>query len=64
VICDKSHCNDNNCWATKIIEVIQQFNYECPDCKGKFNNSVYVDNGTSAFVWKCPFCGRKMEGLN
>jgi len=41
-----------------------QFNYECPDCKGKFNTPAYVSNGTSAFVWKCPFCGRKLEGLN
>ena len=42
---------------------IKQFNYECPDCHGKFNTAVCVNDGTSAFVWGCPFCGRLMEGL-
>lgn len=40
-----------------------QFNYECPDCHGKFNTAAYVGDGTSAFTWRCPFCGRKLEGI-
>jgi len=41
----------------------QQFNYECPDCHGKFNIPGYKNDGTSAFTQVCPFCNRKMEGL-
>jgi hypothetical protein len=40
----------------------QQFNYECPDCHGKFNQPSYPAV-TSSICYKCPFCGRLMEGL-
>ena len=53
---------------------IQQFNYECPDCHGKFNNPnnklvEEVNYGlthcpkTSYYTYVCPFCGRIMKGL-
>ena len=41
----------------------QQFNYECPDCHGKFNYAA-IPAITSSLYYKCPFCGRIMEGLN
>jgi len=40
----------------------QQFNYECPDCHGKFNQPS-IPAVTSSIYYKCPFCGRFMEGL-
>jgi predicted amidophosphoribosyltransferase len=45
------------------VEFNPQFNYECPECHGKFNTPGYINYGNSVFVWKCPFCGRKLEGL-
>ena len=38
------------------------FNYECPDCHGKFSYASYkyIDN---KYIFGCPFCGRTMEGL-
>jgi len=35
-----------------------QFNYECPDCHGRFNFPSI--NGCAGYI--CPFCNRKMEG--
>lgn len=52
------------------------FNYECPDCHGKFNMPIYkyfsipisrTDRNLSSigyYSWVCPFCERKMEGLS
>ena len=40
----------------------QQFNYECPDCHGKFNQPS-IPSVTSSIYYKCPFCGRFMEVL-
>ncbi|MFH0806067.1 MAG: hypothetical protein V1901_04280 [Patescibacteria group bacterium] len=39
-----------------------EFNYECPDCKGKFNSPA-IPAVTSSIVYKCPFCGRIMKGI-
>jgi len=52
-----------NCANPQVFKSPQQFNYECPDCHGKFNIAAYVNDGTSTFSWRCPFCGRKLEGL-
>jgi len=40
----------------------QSFNYECPDCHGRFNFSA-IPSVTSSLVYKCPFCGKEMKGL-
>jgi len=60
-----------------------QFNYECPDCHGKFriavveatvetkimnikeigNPSLIAQQIIPILKYKCPFCGRIMEGL-
>ena len=39
-----------------------QFNYECPDCKGKFMTPAR-DMMTATGNPRCPFCGREMKGL-
>ena len=39
-----------------------QFNYECPNCRGKFNNPT-IPAVYSSLYYKCPFCGMLMEGL-
>jgi hypothetical protein len=41
------------------------YNYKCP-CGGEFNSPAYNNNSTSSNGnpnYRCPFCGRKMEGL-
>jgi len=61
------NCVECSCFVSywnKINHPIQPFNYECPDCHGKFMTPAYVNDGSSAFSWRCPFCGRKLEGLN
>lgn len=54
----------NSCkyWDKKSSS-IQQFNYECPDCHGRFNQPS-IPAVTSSLFYKCPFCGRIMEGLS
>lgn len=47
----------------------QQFNYECPDCHGKFNTPSYkylsdTASPTTQPIQVCPFCGREMKGLS
>jgi len=40
------------------------YNYKCPTCGGEYNTpGCEYGIGTSTF-YKCPFCGRAMEGLN
>lgn len=41
---------------------VTQFNYECPDCKGRFNSPA-IPSVSSSLYYKCPFCGRIMEGM-
>lgn len=41
----------------------EQFNYECPDCHGKFNEPSVIYYGETAFKKLCPFCGKVMKGL-
>ena len=41
----------------------KSYNYQCPDCKGAFNQPACT-YGTSVYSYKCPFCGRPMEGMN
>jgi len=41
----------------------QQFDYECPDCHGKFNQPAMPPTVSSSICYKCPFCGRIMEGM-
>jgi len=40
----------------------QQYNYKCPTCHGEFNYPS-VPSVTSSLYYKCPFCGKLMEGL-
>lgn len=71
VECYSSNNYCNNC--SYEFSQILQFNYECPNCKGKFNYSVckqilvdagmYYQGGHYEYHYVCPFCGRLMEGL-
>ena len=67
--CDTCSSNPNKVIASTSV---QSFNYECPDCHGKFNQPVIkqipqVNCSDTGVAWKiihnCPFCGRLMEGL-
>lgn len=50
------------------------FNYECPDCRGKFNNAILkselvnadanYNGGYYRYYYICPFCGKEMVGLS
>jgi hypothetical protein len=47
-----------------------QFNYECPDCHGKFVQPAYKyiiinteNSSTGYYAYVCPFCGKEMKGL-
>lgn len=43
-----------------------KFNYQCPDCHGKFQDPVLSLSNCSTNglkVYKCPFCGRILVGL-
>jgi len=57
-VCYSSRKNDNF-----------KFNYECPQCHGKFNcPSLDCTEGNTTFKgiyknYRCPFCGLKMVGL-
>ena len=42
-----------------------EFNYECPFCKGKFNNPTIRGSSTLSLPTShCPFCNYQMEGLS
>lgn len=78
--CEKHHMTmdcEGDCWNNCLPSYqLQQFNYECPDCHGKFNMPIYkyfsipisrTDGNLSSighYSWVCPFCERKMEGLS
>ena len=59
-------CYQVTCYGCTLFNpknyIQQQFNYECPDCHGKFNYSA-TPAVTSDISYKCPFCGRKMVGI-
>ena len=58
-----SGINCVDCYYYKLnYAPLSQFNYECPDCHGKFNYPS-IPSVTSSIYYKCPFCGRLMEGL-
>ena len=40
------------------------YNYKCPNCDGEFNTPGCVYGTGTDVYYKCPFCGRTMEGLN
>lgn len=48
--------------CTPFPPISQVFNYECPDCHGKFNQPS-VPAVTSSLYYRCPFCGRHMPGI-
>ena len=58
--CYKNYCDG---FCNDLLYYPQQFNYECPDCHGKFNSPVQPAVGNTC-LFKCPFCGRPMEGMN
>lgn len=50
----------------KLFPCIQSevnFNYECPDCKGRFNQPSYGQGYQSSLIPKCPWCGKEMKGI-
>ena len=58
-----------DCWQAKDIhsEAVDdtiKFNYECPNCKGRYNQPAFDSTIGIDKNFRCPFCGRKMEGLN
>lgn len=38
---------------------VETFNYECPDCHGKFNKPSPCYNPLG---WQCPFCAKQLKG--
>jgi hypothetical protein len=60
-------CGGNNypsctiCDNDSLISPLATFNYECPDCHGRFNQPAIDYCSSSANSCKCPFCGRKMQ---
>ncbi len=56
------NCSNYQVYWQRILFPAQYFNYECPDCHGKFNQPA-IPTVTSSIYYKCPFCGRAMEGL-
>ena len=42
-----------------------QYNYKCPVCYGEFlYPTVKQEESTgSLFTYRCPFCGKRMEGM-
>jgi hypothetical protein len=61
--CYGGTCN-GCCYRFPSKVPIQEFNYECPDCHGKFNYPAFIIIRQSVFEYKCPFCNRIMGGLN
>lgn len=63
----KSKHNDcpNDCTTCQFnsTKKIKQFNYECPNCNGKFQYPNYKKPGISAHLWRCPFCDIAMLGI-
>jgi len=51
--------NSCNCDNYRPLYQLPLKNYKCPSCKGEFSDPAgfYGD-------YKCPFCGKKLEGLN
>lgn len=71
--CSLAYCMGEACMY--YPKKIESFNYECPDCHGRFASAVYkfiptipsIKNGTDStahYGYVCPFCGREMKGLN
>jgi rRNA maturation endonuclease Nob1 len=58
--CDKCCVNPNSYAHNRFFEE-SKFNYECPACKGKFNNPA---NSLKSNFYICPFCGEEMKGTN
>jgi len=58
---------DDDCINCRLLGTYHesQFNYECPDCHGKFNyvSYKYLER-TCQSKPCCPFCGKIMEGFN
>jgi len=61
-------CAENCAYCTihsypQYYSLPQQYNYKCPQCNGEYVTPV-IPKETSSIMYKCPFCGRFMEGLN
>ena len=40
------------------------FNYQCPDCQGKFNEPHIIPESPNIKAeYHCPFCGLVMKGI-
>lgn len=61
--CDKCSMNPNVYLRDDCFQKAE-FNYECPNCKGKFNQPGIDFNSSIYGSKRCPFCGMEMEGLN
>lgn len=44
---------------------LESYNYKCPRCNGEFQYPAFVPapGSCTAGTYKCPFCGRIMEGM-
>lgn len=52
------------CYLNDLNTVDHQYNYKCPDCKGEFNSPASDSMSTTSNPnYRCPWCGKKMEGL-
>jgi len=58
------NCNGycSNCVLFSPTSFQSNYNYKCPDCNGEFNTPS-TPGITSSLYYKCPFCGRIMEGM-
>ena len=45
-----------------LVNLINNFDFECPNCHAKFNQPS-IPLPSSSMYYKCPFCGMIMEGL-
>jgi hypothetical protein len=67
---ETGQCLINNmcydCWNQEQspFHIPIQFNYECPQCGGKFNIPAYSQGTGTLITYCCPFCAYPMSGLN
>lgn len=71
--CPHFHLDDRDCSGqctncpygfTPFPPTDMPFNYECPDCHGKFNSAAVRNLGGTNMQYVCPFCGKIMRGLS
>ena len=57
---DSGYC-PNNCVLYNQDNT--RYNYKCPECNGEFNQPACLNTTSTVPIYRCPFCGFKMEGM-